>query len=173
MGVFFFSVTAIALGAYFLFVAFLFFFQSSLLYHPDKSAVDVASSDLGMMKPVKARSADGLELLSWYAVGQPNLPIVIYLHGNAGNIGSRGHKVRPFLDEGFGVLLVGYRGFSTNSGKPTEEGLYADALAALSFAYGATKKSAGLPGLSNISPSSSGPSTTVKLDAKALISFLL
>ncbi|MBH88820.1 MAG: hypothetical protein CMF71_06315 [Magnetovibrio sp.] len=133
MGVFFFSVTAIALGAYFLFVAFLFFFQSSLLYHPDKSAVDVASSDLGMMKPVKARSADGLELLSWYAVGQPNLPIVIYLHGNAGNIGSRGHKVRPFLDEGFGVLLVGYRGFSTNSGKPTEEGLYADALAALSF----------------------------------------
>jgi uncharacterized protein len=124
---------ALAIGAYFLFLVVLFAVQSSLLYHPDKTAQDPVLSGLAMMQPIKAESADGLDLLSWYAKGQPKQPIVVYLHGNAGNIGSREHKVRPFLDAGFGVLLVGYRGFGTNPGKPSEEGLYADARAALSI----------------------------------------
>ena len=85
------------------------------------------------MKATLAESTDGLKLLSWYAIGDPQQPIVVYLHGNAGNIGTRGHKVRPFLNMGFGVLLVGYRGYGSNPGKPTEEGLYADARAALSI----------------------------------------
>ena len=127
------SLIAIVLGGYLFVLVILFFFQSSLLYHPDKSAVNAVWSGLDEMQAVKARSADGIDLLSLYAVGQSNLPIVLYLHGNAGNIGSRGHKVRPFLDVGFGVLLVGYRGFGTNPGKPTEEGLYADAMAAYSL----------------------------------------
>ena len=127
------SLIAIVLGGYLFVLVILFFFQSSLLYHPDKSAVNPVWSGLDEMQAVKARSADGIDLLSLYAVGQSNLPIVVYLHGNAGNIGSRGHKVRPFLDVGFGVLLVGYRGFGTNPGKPTEEGLYADAMAAYSL----------------------------------------
>ncbi len=124
---------AIAIGAYFLFLVVLFAVQSNLLYHPDRTVQDPVLSGLAMMQPIKAESADGLELLSWYAKGQPQQPIVVYLHGNAGNIGSREHKVRPFLDVGFGVLLVGYRGFGINPGKPSEEGLYADARAALSI----------------------------------------
>jgi fermentation-respiration switch protein FrsA (DUF1100 family) len=124
---------AIAIGAYFLFLVVLFAVQSNLLYHPDRTVRDPVLSGLAMMQPIKAESADGLDLLSWYAKGQPQQPIVVYLHGNAGNIGSREHKVRPFLDVGFGVLLVGYRGFGINPGKPSEEGLYADARAALSI----------------------------------------
>ena len=133
MGTVFVSALALAVGAYVLFLVVLFSFQSSLLYHPDRSAEDITLSGLDVMQPIKARSADGIDLLSWYSKGKSNQPIVVYLHGNAGNIGSRGHKVRPFLDVGFGVLLVGYRGFGTNSGKPNEKGLYADARAALSW----------------------------------------
>ena len=124
---------ALGLGAYFLFLVFLFAVQSNLLYHPDKTAQDPVTIGLPMMEPIIAESADGLDLLSWYAKGQPKEPIVVYLHGNAGNISSREHKVRPFLDVGFGVLLVGYRGFGINPGKPSEEGLYADARAAMSI----------------------------------------
>ena len=127
------SLIACAIGGYILFLAFLFFFQSNLLFHPDKSAVNADLSGPGGMVLVKARSADGIDLLSLYADGQSDLPIIIYLHGNAGNIGSRRHKVSPFLDSGFGVLLVGYRGYGTNPGEPTEEGLYADSFAAYSL----------------------------------------
>jgi fermentation-respiration switch protein FrsA (DUF1100 family) len=129
------SAIALAVGAYLLFLVGLFIFQGSLLYHPDRSASDPVQSGLAEMQPMTAESADGLGLLSWYAKGQPKQPIVIYFQGNAGNIGSRGHKVRPFLDAGFGVLLVGYRGFGVNPGKPSEVGLYADARAALSILH--------------------------------------
>ena len=38
--------------------------------------------------------------------------------------------MRPWLDAGYGVLMVGYRGFG-NSGSPSEQGLYDDGRAAL------------------------------------------
>ncbi len=57
----------------------------------------------------------------------------MYLHGNAGNIAGRAPKVRRFLDRGYGVLLVGYRGYGGNPGAPSEQGLMADGGAALDF----------------------------------------
>jgi hypothetical protein len=127
------SFIALLAGAYLLILAGLFFFQKSLLYYPDKSPPDPVSSGLGEMRPVNVQSADGLTLLSWYAQGDPAQPMLVYFHGNAGNIGSRGDKVRPFLDAGYGVLLVGYRGYGGNPGTPSEQGFYADARAALTI----------------------------------------
>ena len=54
-------------------------------------------------------------------------------HGNAGHIGHRVEKFTPFLDEGYGLLLVEYRGYGENPGKPTEDGFYKDGVAALEF----------------------------------------
>ena len=54
-------------------------------------------------------------------------------HGNAGHIGHRVEKFIPFLDEGYGLLLVEYRGYGENPGKPTEDGFYKDGVAALEF----------------------------------------
>ena len=58
---------------------------------------------------------------------------ILYLHGNGGHIGYRGDRVRPFIDAGFGVLLVEYRGYGGNPGRPSEQGLMSDARAALVF----------------------------------------
>ena len=127
------TVAALLVGAYGLILLGLLIFQDKLLYHPDTSIPDPASSGIAEMHPQKTQSADGLTLLSWYAQGNPDQPVVAYFHGNAGNIGSRGDKVRPFLNAGYGVLLVGYRGFGGNPGTPSEDGFYADARAALSL----------------------------------------
>lgn len=118
-------------GLYVLILAALFLFQKKLLYYPDQSLPDTISSGLQDMRPVNMESADGLLLQSWYGQGDPAQPVLVYFHGNAGNIGTRGDKVRPFLDAGFGVLLVGYRGYGGNPGTPGESGFYADARAAL------------------------------------------
>jgi len=120
-------------GGYALLLAVLYFYQRNLLYHPDTSPPRITASGLPEMNPVKAHSSDGLELLSWYARAKAGMATIVYLHGNAGNIGDRGKKVRPFLDAGFGVLLVGYRGYGTNPGQPSEEGLYSDVRAALEY----------------------------------------
>jgi uncharacterized protein len=107
--------------------------QDSLLYFPDNSRPEPARFGVPDMAPVELRTADGLTLLAWHKPGDPTL---VLLHGNGGHIGHRGFKVRPWLDAGIGVLLVEWRGYGGNPGKPREAGFLADGRAALDFLAG-------------------------------------
>lgn len=127
-----FILTAIALyGAV---VGGLYLFQRQLMYFPDRGEPNAVEAGVPEMEARRLATSDGLSLLAWYrAPASPAGPVLVFFHGNAGNIGDRGWKVRPFLEAGFGVLLVSYRGYGGNEGRPTEEGLYADGRAALDF----------------------------------------
>ncbi len=122
----------VAAVVYVVFVAALYVFQRNIMYFPDTSVPSTVHSGVPEMQPVTLDTEDGLNLLAWYRAVEGQ-PVMVYFHGNAGNIGARGFKVRPYLDAGFGVLLVSYRGYGGNRGRPTEEGLYADGRAALDF----------------------------------------
>ncbi len=124
-------ITVVAV-VYVVFVAALYVFQRNIMYFPDSSVPSTVHSGVPEMQPVTLETEDGLKLLAWYRAAEGK-PVLVYFHGNAGNIGARGFKVRPYLDAGFGVLLVSYRGYGGNRGSPTEEGLYADGRAALDF----------------------------------------
>lgn len=104
--------------------------QDSLLYFPDSSRPEPARWAVPDMAPVVLKTADGLALNAWYKPGEPTL---VLLHGNGGHIGHRGFKVRPWLDAGLGVLLVEWRGYGGNPGRPGEAGFLADGRAALDF----------------------------------------
>ncbi len=121
-------------GVYFVLVAALYFLQRSVLYHPDRTRPEPADFGVGEMQAVTLETQDGLRLLAWWRPpGDDTLPVLLFFHGNAGHIGYRGEKLRPYLDRRWGVLLVAWRGYSGNPGKPTEPGLYADGRAALAF----------------------------------------
>ncbi|MFB3134581.1 MAG: alpha/beta hydrolase [Rhodospirillales bacterium] len=126
------SFIIVAAVVYVVLVAALYVFQRNILYFPDTSVPSPVHSGVPEMQPVTLETEDGLKLLAWYRAAEGK-PVLVYFHGNAGNIGARGFKVRPYLDAGFGVLLVSYRGYGGNPGSPTDEGLYADARAALDF----------------------------------------
>lgn len=119
--------------AYALLVAAVYAFQRNLLYLPDRGVPDLEEAGVPDMRAVKLSTNDGLTLLSWYKEAAAGQPTLVYFSGNAGHIGHRGAKARPYLDAGMGVLLVGYRGYGSNPGSPTEEGLYTDGRAALDF----------------------------------------
>ena len=61
------------------------------------------------------------------------MPVIIFLHGNAGHIGIRVDRMQSFIRQGFGVLLLEYRGYANNPGQPSEHGLYDDARAAIAL----------------------------------------
>ncbi len=131
------SIAAVVAIAYLALAALLFLFQRSLLYHPSATVPTPAESGVGEMRVVGLRTEDGLTLQAWYAPPRTaGGPVVVYFCGNAGHIGYRAFKVRRLLDAGFGALLVGYRGYGGNPGRPTEAGLYADGRAALRFLDG-------------------------------------
>jgi hypothetical protein len=115
---------------------FVFAFQRSLLYYPDRSMPSRQASGVSDMTETSLLTSDGLSLLAWYRPAAIGKPTLVLFHGNAGHIGHRGIKVRPYLDAGLGVLLVEYRGYGGNDGAPSEEGLYQDGRAALEFLDG-------------------------------------
>ncbi|WP_454780468.1 alpha/beta hydrolase [Legionella sp. WA2022007384] len=116
-----------------LIVTVAYFWQRYFIYFPSAEEPKLQDFQAEDMQIIKIPVADGLTLSSWYKPPLDTKPIIVYLHGNAGHIGYRMPLVRQFLSQGFGVLLLEYRGYGGNPGKPTESGLYKDARAAMQF----------------------------------------
>ncbi len=111
----------------------MFVFQRALLYRPDTSRPDPAVSGVPEMAWVDLATEDGLTLGAWYRAAHDGAPSLVYFHGNGGHLGDRAFKYRAYLDAGFGLLAVGYRGYCGNPGTPMETGLMRDGQAALEF----------------------------------------
>jgi fermentation-respiration switch protein FrsA (DUF1100 family) len=58
---------------------------------------------------------------------------VLFLHGNAGDVGNHLPFVKFLIEAGYGVLALEYRGYGGNPGKPNEKGLIEDGRAAFAF----------------------------------------
>lgn len=88
-----------------------------------------------MPEAIEVTTADGLTLkgLFWAPQGERR-DIVVYFHGNAGNLNRDGAYAAPLAADGRGLLMTSYRGYSGNPGRPTEVGLSADADAFLAQA---------------------------------------
>lgn len=121
-------------GFVFIFMlVFLYIFQRNLIYFPALNIPERSAYDAEDMQSVFLRTSDNLKLNAWYKPAVMSKPTLLYLHGNAGHIGHRMYIVRHFISQGFGVLLLDYRGYGGNKGRPTEDGLYKDGRAAMYF----------------------------------------
>jgi uncharacterized protein len=67
----------------------------------------------------------------WVPATVPAIAQVLLFHGNAGNIGDRVPHITLLSAAGFDVLAFDYRGYGRSAGRPSEEGTYEDARAAL------------------------------------------
>ncbi len=77
------------------------------------------------------RSLDGTCLHGWYVPHPEPRAVVLYLHGNSGNVTHRADVLRTLHDEvGVSVFIFDYRGYGRSAGKPSEEGILADARSA-------------------------------------------
>lgn len=130
------SLAAVLSVGYLIAVGTLWALQRQLLFLPDRTLPDTALAGVPEMTAVRLHTADGLKLLAWWRPPAKDAVTILYLHGNGGNIGYRGERIRPFLDHGMGVLLASWRGYGGNPGSPSEQGLLDDARAALDFLRG-------------------------------------
>tara|TARA_B100000965_G_scaffold371329_1_gene360154 strand:- start:11 stop:829 length:819 start_codon:yes stop_codon:yes gene_type:complete len=118
---------------YFFVLVFLYFYQRNLLYLPNENnySGDKISVDI---EKVKIPTSDNIELQGWYH--EKNLTdhkTLVYFHGNAGSLENRIHKLNHFKNMNINFLIIAWRGFSGNNGKPTEEGLYIDGKSAIDW----------------------------------------
>ena len=118
---------------YILILAILFFLQRSLLYHPSENNY-FGDNLIVSIDKVKIKTKDNIELLGWYhKKNSKNYKTILFLHGNAGSLENRIHKINHFENMNINFLIIAWRGFSGNKGNPTEKGLYEDAESAINW----------------------------------------
>lgn len=126
------AIALLVLTGYCAVVLHLFLSQKDFIYIPDRERLDPREFGAAEMNPVIISSAEDIILEGWH---QPpsgaGYPTIVYFHGagNAVQLAIRYFKARLYLEEGYGFLVAGYRGFSGNTGAPSEDGLYKDAAA--------------------------------------------
>lgn len=113
-------------------IAILWALQRQLIYFPDSGEVPPAAEVIDGARDVTLHTADGLELSAWFVppARQDRRMAVLVAPGNGGNRVGRAGLARQLRQRGFAVLLLDYRGYGGNPGRPSEQGLIDDAVAA-------------------------------------------
>jgi fermentation-respiration switch protein FrsA (DUF1100 family) len=112
----------------------IFLFQRHLMYHPVRAIQKPEAYGLRDVHEVFIKSADGTTLQIWQHMAKNSYPTILYFHGNAGNLLDRAPKFGMFVENGFGLIAVSYRGYGKSGGFPTEAGIYDDARATIDYA---------------------------------------
>jgi len=118
---------------YTLICIFLFFYQRNLMYHPNENNYSGDNLEVKIEK-VSIQTSDNINLLGWFHnKNLKSYKTIVYFHGNAGTLENRVHKLNHFKDMDVNFLIIAWRGFSGNKGKPSEEGLYIDGTSAINW----------------------------------------
>ena len=104
--------------------------QDRLLFFPSRALVTSPSQYGLRFASVSMKTEDGETLHGWWIPAEPERAVLLFCHGNAGNISHRLESAEIFNRLGLSVLLFDYRGYGQSTGTPSETGLYRDGEAA-------------------------------------------
>ncbi len=114
-------------------VVLLYLFQGRLLYFPLRY-LSATPADIGLSyQTVQLKTADNITLSGWFVPAEEAKGVVLFFHGNAGNISHRLDSIQIFHKLGLSVFIIDYRGYGQSEGRPSEQGLYLDAEAAWAY----------------------------------------
>jgi len=89
---------------------------------------------LGMdFEDVYFNAPDGVKLNAWLISAGDEAPMVMWFHGNAGNIADRVENARLLFDRGLSLFMVEYRGYGKSGGEPSEKGINLDGQGAYDY----------------------------------------
>ena len=123
----------IAVIAYALVVAVMYFAQRALLYPGASKTVDALPTPVPWAARVAIATPDGETLAALHVPAGKGRPTVLFFPGNGDNIVNYGFLGDLLSRRGYGLLAVSYRGYPGSTGSPTEAGLLVDGLAAFDW----------------------------------------
>jgi fermentation-respiration switch protein FrsA (DUF1100 family) len=133
VGRFFLRWILILLGLYLAVVVALVLFEEKLIFIPTAASSDWTDGGDGV-EDAWFEADDGTKLHGWYLEHDHPRAVVLFAHGNAGNLSHRRTVLRNLrAQQGVSVMGFDYRGYGKSQGKPNEAGVLADARAARSW----------------------------------------
>ena len=130
----FLRVLALVAALYVAFVALLYVMERTFLYPAASERATAAQAGLPGFQDLTLTTVDGERLVAWWKPPEPGRSVVIYFHGNGGSLWNRRFRAQLLTEDGRGLLMVSYRGYSGSTGSPTETGLREDARTAYAWA---------------------------------------
>lgn len=117
----------------------LMIFQDRLIFFPEKRFL-VLPKEVGLeYEDVLFNAEDGTELHGWLVPSQSPKAVILYCHGNGGNISHRIGYLQIFNQLGFTTFMFDFRGYGKSHGTPSEQGIHRDARAAWEHLTGERK----------------------------------
>lgn len=117
----------VLLAVYVLIVLAAWLGQRRLMYIPTTARIQPAAAGLASTTEIELVTPDGERVVAWRAAAKAGQPTLLYFHGNAGSLLNRAMRMRRYQDQGFGFLIMSYRGYSGSTGRPSEAANVADA----------------------------------------------
>jgi uncharacterized protein len=130
------DIAVIAAGVYAVLCAYLYFRQSSFVFHPDRDLGATPKQLRLAFEDLTLTTADGVKIGAWYIPADKAAGTVLFCHGNAENISGGIETVSLLHKLAVNVLVFDYRGYGRSEGQPTEQGTYRDAEAAWDYLVG-------------------------------------
>jgi fermentation-respiration switch protein FrsA (DUF1100 family) len=117
-------------------ISFHFFYariENFFVFFPQKAFAQTPA-DLNLdYEEVYFDTAEGKRLHGWFFPLEKERPVILFCHGNAGNISHRLDNIRLLLNHRLQVFIFDYRGYGKSEGAPSEIGIYTDGLTAYDY----------------------------------------
>jgi fermentation-respiration switch protein FrsA (DUF1100 family) len=114
-------------------VTLLFFFQTRLIFYPGKLSKNYKFKKFPLREEVFLKTTDGETINALFFSGKNKGQVILYFHGNAGDLSGWQFAAEDLLPSGLCVFMIDYRGYGKSSGSISEKGFYCDADAAYQF----------------------------------------
>jgi pimeloyl-ACP methyl ester carboxylesterase len=114
-------------------IAFAQFVRRTSMFFPDR--YPAGNWQMDGAEDQWLTTSDGVRLHGWlFRAADPNAPLLVFFHGNAGNITVRGPRASELARRGVSTFVFDWRGYGRSDGSPSESRLFKDAEAAYAFA---------------------------------------
>ena len=130
------SLLSVAAGIFVLLSLAIYLLQGKMVFLANMPgrALTASPGDIGLeYENLSLPTPDGERLHGWYVPAAGSRGVVLFFHGNAGNISHRLDSIGIFHQLGLDVMIIDYRGYGQSTGKASEQGTYLDAQAAWSY----------------------------------------
>jgi len=111
----------------------LFFTQSRMVYFPGRHIITTPSAINLPYRDVVFSAEDGTKLTGWFIPAVTSKGVILFCHGNAGNISHRLDTIDLFHRLEYSTFIFDYRGYGQSEGSPSEKGTYQDVEAAWKY----------------------------------------
>ena len=124
---------AVGLIVFTAYLTILYLIQNWVLFYPSIWYKSPEKTSVPEFKENVIKGLDDMPIMTWYYKGKKNKPAILFLHGNAWQIGAFAPHLKPIMDEGYSILAMEYRGFANTCGHISHEKILQDSILAFDW----------------------------------------